>query len=100
MEIKLSFVILCDVILRKSGHIRGAKRLSLSEVPYRQAFENMNEAVHINKASMHFLGILLKISAVMPSFSLCVQMLLFFGNTITDNNLESEKRLPKYVRLP
>ena len=54
MEIKLSFVIFCDVILRKSGHIRGAKRPSLSEVPYREAFENMNEAVHINKASMFF----------------------------------------------
>ena len=54
MEIKLSFVIFRDVILRKSGHIRGAKRPSLSEVPYRQAFENMNEAVHINKASMFF----------------------------------------------
>ena len=35
-------------ILRKSGHIRGAKQDSLSEYPYRQAFENMNGAVYIN----------------------------------------------------
>ena len=53
-EIKLSFVNFRDLNFRKSGHIRGAKRPSLSEVPYRQAFENMNEAVHINKASMFF----------------------------------------------
>ena len=48
MEIKLSFVIFRDVILRKSGHIRGAKQDSLNEYPYRQAFEKMNDAVHIN----------------------------------------------------
>ena len=34
----------CGGILRKSGHIRGAKQDSLNEYPYRQAFEKMNDA--------------------------------------------------------
>ena len=38
----------CGGILGKSGHIRGAKQDSLNEYPYRQAFEKMNDAVHIN----------------------------------------------------